>query len=180
MKVCCYSVHAVRRSLLLASAKALPAITGIIPWSAAAQPLVPVRPYHCSQVVLAKAKKAGKGGKDSDDEEDATALPDMNALDRKMEDKIARLGVEFSNIRAGRASVDMFKDLKVDAFGTMTPLADVGQAVLSTPTKMTVTAFDTALAVPGATRVSIFVLLLEALMIALLSFQLLMLFEAAD
>jgi hypothetical protein len=105
--------------------------------------------YHTSAPLLApKGKKGGKASKGGDDDTPAAA-PDMKPLDAKMEDKVFRLGDEFLRIRAGRASADIFKDIRVDAFGSKVPLEEAGQIAFATPTKMTVTAFDIALAVPG-------------------------------
>lgn len=109
--------------------------------------------FHNSACMLApKGKKGGKGGKGSSDEDDGQAqatLPDMKGIERIMDDKVSRLIDEFSRIRGGRSSSDIFKDVRVDAFGSKVPLAEVGQIALPTPTKMTITTFDSALAVPG-------------------------------
>ena len=108
------------------------------------------RYFHSSQLLLAKGKKGGKGGKAADDSVEAVSVPDIKKISTDMDDKIARLNEEFSRIRSGRANADMFRDVKVDAFGSKVSLAEVGQMSFPSPTKMQVTPYESSLANAGA------------------------------
>lgn len=114
---------------------------------------VPRRDIHASVPAYApKNKKGGKsGGGDSDANVAPVVLPDLKRLDAGMEDKIARMTEEFSKIRGGRVSPDMFKSLIVDVHGAKIPLAEAGQVTLATPTKLSVTTYDASAATPGRT-----------------------------
>lgn len=112
------------------------------------------RSFHASSSVCApKGKKSGggKGGGGGDSEEGAApvVLPDLKRLDAGMEDKISRMSEEFSKIRGGRVSPDMFKSLVVDVHGAKIPLQEAGQVTLATPTKLSVTTYDASAATPG-------------------------------
>jgi ribosome recycling factor len=100
-------------------------------------------------VFAPKGKKGGKGGGDSEETAAPVVLPDLKRLDAGMEDKISRMTEEFSKIRGGRVSPDMFKSLIVDVHGAKIPLAEAGQVTLATPTKLSVTTYDASAATPG-------------------------------
>jgi ribosome recycling factor len=52
--------------------------------------------------------------------------PRLTEFDRKMESTIEALNRELSGIRAGRASPNLLDPVKVDAYGSMMPLNQVG------------------------------------------------------
>ena len=49
----------------------------------------------------------------------------LDALKEQMENAISHLNIEFSNIRAGKASPSMLKNVTVDYYGSSTPLSQV-------------------------------------------------------
>ena len=49
----------------------------------------------------------------------------LDSLKEQMEHAIEHLGIEFSNIRAGKASPAMLKNVTVDYYGSTTPLSQV-------------------------------------------------------
>ena len=99
---------------------------------------------------LSCGPKGKKGDKNAGEDDDVViAPPDLKKYDAKMEKNIEHLVEELSRIRGGRASSDMFQDLRVDAFGSKVPLSEAGQVAMPTPTKMTITAYDADLATPG-------------------------------
>jgi ribosome recycling factor len=57
--------------------------------------------------------------------------------DKKMKSSIDRLLVELSRVRTGRASISLLEGVKVDYYGTLTPLNQV--ATLGTPDSHTIT-----------------------------------------
>jgi len=61
----------------------------------------------------------------------------LKESERKMKSSIDHLHMEFGKVRTGRASVTLVEDLKVDFYGTPTPLSQT--ATLSTPDSKTIT-----------------------------------------
>lgn len=101
------------------------------------------RNFHSSIYLLAKK------GKDKDAKKDDNAeppkLPDLKILDSNMEKRVNYLQDEFSKIRVGQPSTDIFRDVKVNANGSKISVSDAGQITLKGPTKMTIAVFDPAL-----------------------------------
>src|SRR3990172_4500839 len=61
---------------------------------------------------------------------------------RKMEKVEADLRAELSTIRAGRASVTILDHVKVDYYGTPTPIKELAKLAVSDPTTLVVQPFD--------------------------------------
>jgi len=133
------------------------------------------RKFHTSSpLLMAKGKgKKGKGGKDKggkrkkeqdmgkfeDDEEDDkimeyVSLPDPEKeYGSKMEKRLSRLTEEFTKIRGGAISAEMFNHLIVKAHGANLSILEVAQITMKTSTKFNVNAYDPELV--GATAASI-------------------------
>lgn len=115
------------------------------------------RLYHASVISYAKNKKNVKGKGDDDDDDDdggvAVKLPEVKDLEKVMDKKIERLVEEFSKIRAGKANADMFGNIYVDNGGSKVKLAEVGQITMKSPTKLSVSVFDPALATAVANSI---------------------------
>ena len=60
----------------------------------------------------------------------------LKESERKMKVSIDHLHMEFGKVRTGRASVTLVEDLKVDFYGTSTPLNQT--STLSTPDSKTI------------------------------------------
>ncbi len=63
----------------------------------------------------------------------------------RMESAVESVRKEFSSLRAGRANASMLDSVKVDYYGTMTPLNQVGNIAVPDPTLLTVQPWDAAL-----------------------------------
>lgn len=52
--------------------------------------------------------------------------PDVKALEKRMEGAIGILKKEYSGLRTGRASASLLENIKVDAYGSLMPIEQVG------------------------------------------------------
>ncbi|MDX2150688.1 MAG: ribosome recycling factor [Bryobacteraceae bacterium] len=68
-----------------------------------------------------------------------------NGAKTRMEKVLADLQHEMSHIRTGRASVSLLDDIRVDYYGTPSPLNHVGQLHVPEPTLITIQPFDTSM-----------------------------------
>ena len=73
---------------------------------------------------------------------------DTDDLDRRMDGAIANLRVEFASLRTGRASGSMLEPIMVDAYGSMTPINQVGTVNVPEPRMVTINVWDKALVGP--------------------------------
>ena len=72
---------------------------------------------------------------------------DTDDLERRMDGAIANLRVEFASLRTGRASGSMLEPVMVDAYGTMTPINQVGTVNVPEPRMVTINIWDKAMVV---------------------------------
>jgi len=70
---------------------------------------------------------------------------DTDDLERRMDGAIANLRVEFASLRTGRASGAMLEPVMVDAYGTMTPINQVGTVNVPEARMVTINVWDKAL-----------------------------------
>jgi ribosome recycling factor len=70
---------------------------------------------------------------------------DTDNLTRRMEGAIANLRVELASLRTGRASGSMLEPVMVDAYGSMTPINQVGTVNVPEPRMVTINVWDKAL-----------------------------------
>ena len=80
------------------------------------------------------------------DEDSEPTLPDTDLVKEKMEKVIAKFEESLKSIRGAEPTADMFDDIQVSAYGSMTPLKAVGQVVIVSPTLGLITCFDPAVA----------------------------------
>jgi len=73
---------------------------------------------------------------------------DLSDLERRMDGAISALKSEFSSLRTGRASASMLDPVMVDAYGSMTPLNQVGTINVPEPRMLTLTIWDKGLVGP--------------------------------
>ena len=73
---------------------------------------------------------------------------DTDDLGRRMDGAIANLRVEFASLRTGRASGSMLEPVMVDAYGSMTPINQVGTVNVPEPRMVTINVWDKALVGP--------------------------------
>ena len=70
---------------------------------------------------------------------------DTADLTRRMDGAIASLRTEFASLRTGRASASMLEPVMVDAYGTPTPINQVGTVNVPEPRMVTVNVWDKSL-----------------------------------
>ncbi len=70
---------------------------------------------------------------------------DTDDLTRRMEGAIANLRTELASLRTGRASGSMLEPVMVDAYGSMTPINQVGTVNVPEPRMVTINVWDKAL-----------------------------------
>ena len=99
------------------------------------------RCFHSTPTLCAKKKNDKKNV-----QAEVVELPDMKGFDSEMERRLEHLIEEFSHIRPGRTSPDMFNHVVVEGQGGRVPMAEVGQITLKGTTRVTVTVFDPLMA----------------------------------
>ncbi|PIE10479.1 MAG: ribosome recycling factor [Rhodobacterales bacterium] len=67
---------------------------------------------------------------------------DTDDLSRRMDGAMSNLKTEFASLRTGRASASMLEPVMVDAYGSMTPLNQVGTVNVPEPRMVTVNVWD--------------------------------------
>jgi ribosome recycling factor len=72
-------------------------------------------------------------------------LLDTDDLQRRMDGAMISLKTEFSSLRTGRASGSMLDPVMVDAYGSMTPINQVGTVNVPEPRMVTVNVWDKGL-----------------------------------
>ena len=72
-------------------------------------------------------------------------LLDTDDLNRRMDGAIANLRVEFASLRTGRASASILEPVMVDAYGSPTPINQVGTVNVPEPRMVTINVWDKGL-----------------------------------
>ena len=70
---------------------------------------------------------------------------DVDDLSRRMEGAMVALRQEFASLRTGRASGSMLEPVMVDAYGTLTPVNQVGTVNVPEPRMVTINVWDKGL-----------------------------------
>lgn len=70
---------------------------------------------------------------------------DTDDLKRRMEGAMANLRTEFASLRTGRASASMLEPVMVDAYGSSTPINQVGTVNVPEPRMVTINVWDKGL-----------------------------------
>ncbi|QFT60070.1 Ribosome-recycling factor [Sulfitobacter sp. THAF37] len=70
---------------------------------------------------------------------------DTDDLERRMKGAIASLRTEFASLRTGRASASMLEPVMVEAYGTPTPINQVGTVNVPEPRMVTINVWDKGL-----------------------------------
>ena len=83
---------------------------------------------------------------EEDTEEAEPSLPDPSLVKEKMMRVVERFEESLKTIRGAEPTAEMFDDLMVNAYGSMTPLKAVGQVVIVSPTLAQITCFDPMIA----------------------------------
>lgn len=88
-----------------------------------------------------KMERPGKGKEQMSDDFEL----DTDDLTRRMDGALAALRTEFASLRTGRASGAMLEPIMVDAYGSMTPINQVGTVNVPEPRMVTVNVWDKSL-----------------------------------
>jgi ribosome recycling factor len=72
----------------------------------------------------------------------ANAPFDQKDLEKRMDGALAALKIEFQGLRTGRANAHLLDPVMVDAYGSMTPLNQVGAVSAPEPRMLTVQIWD--------------------------------------
>ncbi|EYD71758.1 ribosome recycling factor [Limimaricola hongkongensis] len=67
---------------------------------------------------------------------------DTDDLQRRMDGAISSLRTEFASLRTGRASASMLEPVQVEAYGSMTPINQVGTVNVPEPRMVTINVWD--------------------------------------
>ncbi len=67
---------------------------------------------------------------------------DTDDLTRRMDGAIGALRTEFASLRTGRASGSMLEPIQVDAYGSMTPINQLGTVNVPEPRMVTINVWD--------------------------------------
>ncbi|WP_299875972.1 ribosome recycling factor [uncultured Sulfitobacter sp.] len=70
---------------------------------------------------------------------------DTDDLERRMNGALGSLRTEFASLRTGRASASMLEPVMVDAYGSMTPINQVGTVNVPEPRMVTINVWDKGL-----------------------------------
>lgn len=70
---------------------------------------------------------------------------DTDDIQRRMDGSMASLRTEFGSLRTGRASGSMLEPVMVDAYGSMTPINQVGTVNVPEPRMVTINVWDKGL-----------------------------------
>ena len=73
---------------------------------------------------------------------------DTDDLERRMDGAMSALKTEFSSLRTGRASASMLEPVTVEAYGTRTPINQVGTVNVPEPRMVTINVWDKSLVGP--------------------------------
>ena len=70
---------------------------------------------------------------------------DMDDLERRMDGALASLRTDFASLRTGRASASMLEPIMVEAYGSPTPINQIGTVNVPEPRMVTVNIWDKSL-----------------------------------
>ncbi|MEE9428427.1 MAG: ribosome recycling factor [Paracoccaceae bacterium] len=70
---------------------------------------------------------------------------DLDDLKRRMDGAMAALRTEYATLRTGRASATMVEPIMVDAYGTLTPINQIGTVNVPEPRMLTINIWDKTL-----------------------------------
>ena len=70
---------------------------------------------------------------------------DLDDLEHRMKGAIGALKLEFQSLRTGRASASMVEPIMVDAYGSLTPINQVGTVNVPEPRMVTINIWDKSL-----------------------------------
>lgn len=73
---------------------------------------------------------------------------ELRSLEQKMKVSVEHFRKDLSKLRTGRANIGIFEDIKVEYYGTMTPVNQVATLAVPDPTLISIQPWDTNLLEP--------------------------------
>ncbi|MFC2141586.1 ribosome recycling factor [Acidobacteriota bacterium] len=70
---------------------------------------------------------------------------ELRELEHKMKGSVEHFRKDLSRLRTGRANIGIFEDIKVEYYGTLTPVNQVATLAVPDPTLITIQPWDTSL-----------------------------------
>ena len=70
---------------------------------------------------------------------------ELRELEQKMKGSVEHFRKDLSRLRTGRANIGIFEDIKVEYYGTLTPVNQVATLAVPDPTLITIQPWDTSL-----------------------------------
>ena len=70
---------------------------------------------------------------------------ELKDLEKKMNGSVEHFRKSLSKLRTGRASISVFDDIKIDYYGTMSPINQVATLAVPEPTLITIQPWETSL-----------------------------------
>lgn len=98
-----------------------------------------VRSFHTTKVVEAKAKKGGSKKGDDEDGSGGAQLPSIADTKMSMDTIVDRFSSELSKLKVGKASVDIFRDIQVGSYGSV---SSAGQVTVKSASSVAIAVYD--------------------------------------
>ncbi len=70
---------------------------------------------------------------------------ELRELEKKMKGSVEHFRKDLSKLRTGRANIGIFEDIKIEYYGTLTPVNQVATLAVPDPTLITIQPWDTSL-----------------------------------
>ncbi len=70
---------------------------------------------------------------------------ELRELEKKMKGSVEHFRKDLSRLRTGRANISIFEDIKIEYYGTLTPVNQVATLAVPDPTLITIQPWDTSL-----------------------------------
>lgn len=97
------------------------------------------RSFHNTRIVEAKAAKKGGAKKGGDDDAGGAELPNVNDTKKNMETAIERFTSDLTKLKVGKASVDVFRDIQVGSYGSV---SSAGQVTVKSASTVAIAVYD--------------------------------------
>lgn len=97
------------------------------------------RHFHTTSSVGAKAAKKGGSKKGGDGEDDGAVLPEISVTKKSMDMVVDRFSVDVSKLKVGKASADVFRDIQVGSYGSV---SSAGQVTVKNASTVTIAVYE--------------------------------------
>lgn len=97
------------------------------------------RSFHTTRFVEAKAAKKGGSKKGGDDDDSGAKLPEISVTKKSMDMVVDRFSVDVSKLKVGKASADVFRDIQVGSYGSV---SSAGQVTVKNASTVTIAVYE--------------------------------------